>query len=381
VTNGQRAVEVSAGSLPLTDRSVRRLLTTTSTEVSGMVTVWAKTDVPAAGEVLTRCREMVDPALRAAVAELPGSLRHIAGYHFGWWDEHGNQITADGGKALRPALVLLAAEAVSGAATTAVPAAVAVELVHNFSLLHDDVMDGDATRRHRQTAWRVFGVNAAILAGDALLILAQDVLAASGHPAAVQGIRMLSAAVVDLLHGQCADLEFERRQNVALDECVAMAEGKTGALLSSTCALGALFGDAPQHKVDGLREFGRLLGVAFQFVDDLLGIWGDPAVTGKPVHSDLRARKKSLPVVAALTSGTPAGRELAALYHGDQPLCEDDLVRAAHLIEAAGGRAWSQKRADHLFTEALGHLRSANPAPRAGAELVALARLATHRDR
>jgi geranylgeranyl diphosphate synthase type I len=159
-----------------------------------------------------------------------------------------------------------------------------------------------------------------------------------------------------------------------------MVEGKTGALLGSACALGALFGDAPQGKVDELREFGRLLGIAFQFVDDLLGIWGDPAVTGKPVHSDLRARKKSLPVVAALTSGTPAEGELAALYHSDQPLSEAELVHAAHLIEAAGGRTWCQEQADHFFAQALEHLRSADPSPRAGADLVALAELATHRD-
>jgi geranylgeranyl diphosphate synthase type I len=331
-------------------------------------------------EVLAWSRDLVGPALRSAVETLPGSMRRIAGYHFGWLDEHGQPAEGGGGKAIRPAMVLLAAEAVGGSPGTAVPAAVAVELVHNFSLLHDDVMDGDTIRRHRPTAWSVFGVSAAILAGDALLTLAFDVLTASGHPAAPDGARVLGAAVLDLVEGQSSDTAFETRDDVSLPECVSMAEGKTGALLGGACALGALFGGGGAEQVERLRGFGGRLGLAFQLVDDLLGIWGDPAVTGKPVYSDLRNPKKSLPVVAALASGTPAGAELAELYRREQKPAGPDLLRAAELIEIAGGRAWSQTRADDLLVEALGHLASAGPAPRAAAELSTLARLVTHRD-
>jgi geranylgeranyl diphosphate synthase, type I len=261
-----------------------------------------------------------------------------------------------------------------------VPAAVAVELVHNFSLLHDDVMDGDRTRRHRPTAWTVFGVNAAILAGDALLTVALDMLAASGHPAAPPGLRMLTAAVQDLVDGQSLDTEFEHRADVALAECLRMAQQKTGALLGCACALGAMFGGGRPEQVEQLRGFGESLGLAYQVVDDLLGIWGDPTVTGKPVYSDLRSRKNSLPVVAALTSDTPAGHALAALYHRDVPPAGTDLVHAAQLIDSAGGRAWSQARADAQLALALRQLAAAAPTTRAAAELTALARLATHRD-
>ncbi len=322
----------------------------------------------------------VTPALRVAVDTLPASMRRIAGYHFGWWDEHGHPASADGGKAIRPTLVLVTAKATGGIPATAVPAAVAVELVHNFSLLHDDVMDGDVTRRHRPTAWTVFGSNAAILVGDALLTLAFDVLASSGHSAADAGMRMLSAAVLDLVHGQSADLAFEQRAHVDLSECVSMNQAKTAALLGCTCAVGALFGGGNPEQIELLRSFGEHLGLAFQHVDDLLGIWGDPILTGKPVYSDLRNRKKSLPVVAALTSGAPAGRELAALYHRDQPLSDAELVHAAELIDMAGGRAWSQAQADDLLAGALRQLRLAGPTAQAAAELSALARLATHRD-
>ncbi|WP_367128901.1 family 2 encapsulin nanocompartment cargo protein polyprenyl transferase [Saccharothrix sp. HUAS TT1] len=334
-------------------------------------------DQRSAREVLHWSRAGVDPALRAAVDRLPESMRAIVGYHFGWWDERGEPIGADAGKAIRPALVMLGAQAVGGSVDAALPAAVAVEMVHNFSLLHDDVMDGDTTRRHRRTAWHVFGVNPAILAGDSLLTSAVDVLAGSGHPQAQQAIRVLSAAVQQLLDGQSADLAFEERADVGLAECVRMAERKTGSLLGASCALGALFGGGLPEQVEHLRSFGERVGLAFQFVDDLLGIWGDPEVTGKPVYSDLVNRKKSLPVVAALTSGTRAGRELDAMYHSDRPL---DPARAAELIETSGARVWAQGRADDLLARARQHLKAARPADRAARELEAVARLATRRD-
>ncbi len=219
-----------------------------------------------------------------------------------------------------------------------------------------------------------------MLAGDALLLLAFDVLATSGHPAAHEGARMLSAAVLDLLDGQSADVSFETREDVEVAECVRMAGGKTGALLGCAGALGALFGGANSRQVDHMRRFGERLGLAFQHVDDLLGIWGDPAVTGKSVYSDLQNRKKSLPVVAALTSGTPAGAELATLYRRTDPLTAAELVRAAELVDLAGGRAWSRAEADALLAQAMDELRAIGPEPRSAAELAALAHLATRRD-
>ncbi len=333
-----------------------------------------------ARESLAWSRDLVDPALRAAVDTLPASMRRIAGYHLGWWDQHGGRGIQNGaGKAVRPALTMLSAGAAGGSPHQAISAACAVELVHNFSLLHDDVMDGDATRRHRPTAWTLFGVGAAILAGDSLLTLALDVLAASGHPGAGPGMRMLSASVQELVDGQCADVAFEQRSTVDLAECEGMAAAKTAALMGCACALGAFFGGADQDRVARMRAFGEHLGLAYQHVDDLLGIWGDPATTGKPVYSDLRNRKKSLPVVAALTSGTPAGRELAELFAREGPLLEGELARAAELVERAGGRARSQTQADGLYTDAVRLLDSVGSTP-AAAELVGLARLVTRRD-
>ncbi|WHT18498.1 family 2 encapsulin nanocompartment cargo protein polyprenyl transferase [Crossiella sp. CA-258035] len=333
------------------------------------------------GEVLAWSRGMIEPAMREAVERLPQSMRRIAGYHFGWWDEQGRPGEGSSGKVIRPALVLLTAEAVGGIPAASVPAAVAIELVHNFSLLHDDVMDGDTTRRHRATAWSVFGLNAAILAGDALLAVAMEVLGTSRQPSAAEATKVLSGAVLDLLDGQYNDLSFEDRADVDVDECVAMAIGKTAALPRAACALGAMFGGGSPEQVARLTRFGEDVGLAFQLVDDLLGIWGDPAVTGKPVYSDLQNRKKSLPVVFALTSGTPAARELAALYQRTDPLEPAELAKAAGLVEAAGGRAWAQEKADDLLAQGLQHLAASSPRSRAGGQLTMLARLITQRDR
>lgn len=330
--------------------------------------------------VLSACRAQAEPALRAAVAGLPEAVRRIASYHIGWTSADGTPAPHGSGKAIRPALALLACSTVAGRPEPAVPAAVAVELVHDFSLLHDDVMDGDLTRRHRPTAWSVFGVGPAVLAGDALLTLAMDVLAVAGHRGSGQAVRMLGSSVQELVDGQISDLAFEQRADVQLEECLAMAEAKTGALLGCACALGAVLGGGTPEQIRALERFGRQLGLAFQLVDDLLGIWGAPATTGKPVRADLRSRKKSLPVVAALVSGTPAGRALGELYHAGHELSDGELERAAGLVEDAGGRQWCRERADALHASAVA-LLPADPAPDGPAsQLRLLADLMARRD-
>ncbi|MDS1269153.1 polyprenyl synthetase family protein [Lipingzhangella sp. LS1_29] len=326
-----------------------------------------------------RIRDLVEPELRAAVESLPSGVRRVAGYHFGWWDAAGVAQEGGSGKAVRPLLTMLAAEGVHGDVRSAVPAAVAVELVHNFSLLHDDVLDADETRRHRPTAWTVFGTDAAILAGDALLSLALDV-AMSGHGAASTACaRTLSAAVQELIAGQVADLSLERRVQVESAESQEMAQQKTGTLLGCAGAMGALAAGASGERVAALRSFGVCVGMAFQHVDDLLGIWGDPQVTGKPIYADLRRRKKSLPVVAALTSGTTPGDELARMYSQPEPLRDGQLPRAAWLVEEAGGRQWSQEQARLLRERAVGLVEDVVPVHAAARDLRALAVALTSR--
>ena len=330
-------------------------------------------------DVLARARSLVDPALRAAVDTLPEALRRVTGYHFGWTEPDGAPATGSSGKAIRPALVLAASQALGGDPAAAVGAAAAIELIHNFSLLHDDVIDGDDTRRHRQTAWRVFGTTEAILAGDALHALALRILAEDTHPAAQRAVRRLADCVVELCAGQQADCAFEQRGDVSIEECLAMAGSKTGALLGCACALGALYAGAGDEAADAMDAFGREIGLAFQLIDDLIGIWGDPDVTGKPVGADLVARKKSLPVVAALAAGTAEAAVLASLYGLERPLTDDELARCATAVDRAGGRAWAQGESCERMASAIAHLAQAVPEPAAADDLLALAELVTRR--
>lgn len=334
-----------------------------------------------AAVILERVRASVDPELRSAVESLPASLRRIALYHFGWEHADGSPAAGNAGKAIRPALVLTAAAALGGdrARAAAVRAAVAVELVHNFTLLHDDVMDRDTTRRHRPTAWTVFGDADAILAGDALQALALRLLAEDPHPAAAAAAARLAACVVELCEGQHEDTAMQGLGpgEVTLDQVLVMAEAKTGALLGCACALGALYAGASAEDVEAMDAFGREAGLAFQLIDDVIGIWGDPSRTGKPVGADLAARKKSLPVVAALTSGTPAAAELADLYAA--PYAGEDLARTALAVEEAGGRDWAQSQAADRMARAMGQLARAVPDPEAAGGLLSLAEFVTRR--
>lgn len=336
-----------------------------------------------AAVLLSESRASVDPELRSAIASLPASMRRIALYHFGWQHADGTPAAGNAGKAIRPALVLTSAAALGGpgARTAASRAAAAVELVHNFTLLHDDVMDRDATRRHRPTAWTVFGDADAILAGDALQALALRLLAADPHPASAAAAARLADCVVELCEGQHADTAMERRApgEVTLDETLAMAEAKTGALLGCACALGALYAGAAAEDVEALDAFGREAGLAFQLIDDVIGIWGDPRRTGKPAGADLAARKKSLPVVAALTSGTPAAAELAELYAAPYDEGKEDLERTALAVERAGGRDWAQAQAADRMARAMQELARAVPDPEAAGGLLALAEFVTRR--
>ncbi|MCZ7457508.1 polyprenyl synthetase family protein [Streptomyces sp. WMMC940] len=300
-------------------------------------------------EMMAEARELISPLHRATVAALPEETSHIVGYHIGWWDANGRPCDQTG-KYIRPALAVACARAVGGEAAvkSALPAAVVVELVHDFSLLHDDVMDKGTVRRHRQTAWSLFGTSKAVLAGDLLVAEAYRLLASSGYDDPGRLVKILAQAVHGLCVGQAMDLAFEDRVEVTLAETKAMVSGKTSALIAAACELGALTAGADAEAAAVMRAFGGHLGMLFQLVDDILGVWGDPRVTGKPVGADVASRKKSLPVVAALEAGTDASRSLAALYRSADPLTSADVAKATQWVEEAGGRAWAEAEATRL---------------------------------
>jgi len=310
-------------------------------------------------EILERAREAVLPAMRQAVGQLAPNIRQLVSYHLGWADAEGHPCSAPAGKGIRPALAILSAEAAWADPQVGVPGGAAVELVHNFSLVHDDLMDGDLERHHRPTVWALWGTGAAVVVGDALATMATQVLLSTPNPAAPAAAAALSEATAEMIAGQADDLAFESRRSVSVEECMAMSTAKTGALLGCAASIGAILAGAPPATVRALRDYGRHLGVAFQAVDDLLGIWGDPATTGKPVGNDLRQRKKSMPVVAALAAGDDEAKELGQLLTAEEPLTQEQVERATWLVEACGGRDWTAARAKAHLDSALGCLERA----------------------
>jgi len=318
-------------------------------------------------------------AIQAAVARMDPSSAAVSAYHLGWSAADGTPLQAPAGKGIRPTLALLSAQAGGAEAEAGIPAAVAVELVHNFSLLHDDVMDGDTERRHRPTVWTLWGVPSAILTGDAMLTVAIEALLESGSEHAPEALRVLLATTRELIHGQVEDLQFESRESVDLQQCQQMADRKTGALIAASAVLGCVLVGGDPAVARALDAYGRALGVAFQLVDDLLGIWGDPAVTGKPVLSDLRARKRSLPITYALGQDEAAGRRLAEWLAG---AAEDEagLRQIAELIEATGARSWAAGQAAWHIRQAGQALAGSTIPPPLQAEFMKVARFVADRE-
>lgn len=329
---------------------------------------------------LARARLAVTPVLAAASATLAPELRRIVEYHWGWCDAAGRPASGGGGKRLRPTLAVLSAEAVGEPADRALAGAAGVELVHDFTLLHDDVMDQDRERRGRPTAWAVFGVGPALCAGDALVLLAQRVLLRDASPAHVAALAALGEAAETVIAGQALDLAYEGRVDLGEADWVRMAGQKTAALLGCAASIGAILARGPEAAVASLRQFGCALGLAFQAVDDWLGIWGRPERTGKPVASDLRQRKGSLPIVAALAQPGAAAGALRDFLRAREAPDEAAIARALDALEACGAEAATRAVAEREYARAERCLASAPLAPSARDELLELASFVVDRE-
>ncbi|MHB8376216.1 MAG: polyprenyl synthetase family protein [Dehalococcoidia bacterium] len=328
--------------------------------------------------LLVRYRERILAGLRATIDAAGVGYARYMRYHFGWEDAAGNPVTEAAGKMLRPALCLLCCEAVGGDAARALPAAVALELVHNFTLIHDDIEDSSETRHGRTTLWRVAGIPQAINTGDGMFVLAHRTLLRLAESGAapdrvLDAVRALDDACVALCDGQYHDIGFERTAGVTREQYEAMVAGKTAALLGAAAAVGAIAGGADARTVDAFGACGRRLGMAFQVQDDVLGIWGDAGTTGKPVADDIRSRKKSFPVVYALGSLPAADRERLRAVYEQTSLSEHDVALVLRLLDTAGARAASAEAAKRWAAAALDAVRSIEMDAERRADIEALA--------
>jgi geranylgeranyl diphosphate synthase, type I len=330
----------------------------------------------------------VDDELRRYLGEATDPrqppVHRMLRYHMGWTDAEGTELDPAearrlGGKRLRGVLAVLACEACGGDGRAAVPVGAAVELVHNSSLIHDDIEDGDEERRHRPTLWRLWGVPQAVNAGaqmQALVPLELLRLRQLGIPDGVvlEVIEILSCAVLLLTTGQSDDLEFQDRQDVDARSYFSMSDMKTGALLWAAMDCGAVVAGAPLESRMRLRAFGKSFGLAFQVRDDYLGIWGDPAQTGKPVGSDIERGKRSLPVVLLLDGAADRDEVQHQLAERDVPAVMAAMERhdVCTEVEATVAR---------LTAEALGHLEALGHMGDAGRALFTIARAALGREK
>ncbi len=301
-------------------------------------------------------------------------------YHLGWVDEDFLPITVHGGKRIRPLLTMLSCKASGGNWRKSVPASVAVEILHNFSLIHDDIEDISPTRRGRKTVWKIWGKAQAINSGDAMFSLAQLAMIRLAESdispnTIIRALRRFNETCLMLTKGQYEDMSFESRKAVAVNEYIDMINGKTAVLLALCAELGALIAEQDDDSVNHYSEFGRNLGLAFQVIDDILGIWGEESKTGKSAATDIITKKKTLPVLYGLEKSD----FLRELYR-QAPADEVFVNEVVNKLDEVGAREYASELAFNYSAAARRHLQEAKPAGEAGVALIQLADMLLQRD-
>jgi geranylgeranyl diphosphate synthase type I len=295
--------------------------------------------------VFERYHDLLDEEIRSIINERKSSMYNMLRYHFGWLDKDGQLRNRSNGKAVRPTLCLLTCEAVGGDYNLALPAAAAIELVHNYSLIHDDIQDDDTERRHQPTVWKVWGKAQAINAGTAMRMLAGVALRRLKIPPArqIHLQSLVDEATICVIEGQYLDISFESRSDISTTDYIEMVGCKTAALIACAIETGAVLGTENQNTIAAFHEFGWNLGMAFQAKDDILGIWGKQEETGKPSGNDIRRRKKTLPVVYAIQETSGDTRDTLLRIYNSEILTEAYVQSIIGILENTGAYAYTQK--------------------------------------
>ena len=306
----------------------------------------------------------LDTTMQQIVGLVPEDIQDLAvmiRYPLGWVDENNRPYSGVTGKRIRPVFLLLCNEAAGGDWHQALYAAAAVEFLHNFSLIHDDIQDNSTIRHNRPTVWKLWGQANAINAGDILFSLsftALQKLAETGiDPTNLVKIwDIFNRTNLELTRGQHLDMQFENRQHVSVKEYISMISGKSAALLAACAQIGAQIATNDEVVSSRYAEFALNLGIAFQIRDDILGIWGDPDITGKSTATDIASRKKSLPVLYGLSKSN----ELVKIYQQNS-LSEEDIEKAVSLLEMHAAKDYAHNVEADYYNKALASLSQANP--------------------
>lgn len=328
-------------------------------------------------ELSARYQPQLGEELRSQVGTSLLPMYNMMRYHLGWIDADGQVRLTSGGKLLRPGLCLLSCEAVGGDWRGALPAAAALELLHNFTLIHDDIEDVDVERRGIPTVWHVWGQAQGINTGDAMHVLArlallklEDEHFSSG--AILRAVRTLDEACLRLCEGQYLDISFEERVDIGVEDYLEMIGGKTAALFACSLKLGALLGTEDEPTIEHLVGFGHNLGMAFQVRDDVLGIWGEDSVTGKSTAGDIIKRKKTLPVIYALREAGPEDREALLSIYRQSEILDADIPRVRGVLDRVGACRYAGEIVRQYSDTALAELAKAEIAPSLKEEFISL---------
>ena len=316
-------------------------------------------------ELYSRYAADIDQTMRDVVGtfvDAPTDLNTMVSYPLGWVDAESQPYTKTTGKRVRPILLLACLEAADGDWKQGLPAAAAVEILHNFSLVHDDIQDNSDMRHGRETVWQVWGQPLAINAGDAMFALsyrAIEQLSTVGVPAktVLKVFEVYNSTVLELTRGQHLDMFFESQTSVGVEDYLSMVSGKTAALLAGTAQIGALIARQPMEITEQYAAFGLNLGIAFQIRDDILGIWGEEEKTGKSAATDIIARKKSVPILYGLEQS----EMLQTLYRKTVPLTADEVQAAVAALDQTNAREKTLEQERTYYNKAVVALNAASP--------------------
>ena len=325
-----------------------------------------------------RFRVDLETELRFAVGSASLPMYDMMRYHLGWTDAQGNPQSTTVGKRLRPILCLLTCQSVGGDWRQALPAAAAVELVHNFSLIHDDIQDASPERRGRATVWHIWGQPQAINVGDGMHALALSSLlrleeGGVPHHKVVRAARILGEASLKLCEGQYLDISYENRLDIGINDYLEMIGSKTAALFRCSLEIGALLGTADESLLARLKLFGHDLGMTFQVHDDMLSIWGDERTTGKPNTSDILMKKKTLPIVYALEKSRGADREKLWQIYQKKTVTQIDVEDVMKILNRLDAQGFVQGTSEKFFRQAISELNTADIPQSAKEELKIIA--------
>ncbi len=311
-------------------------------------------------EVFIPYHEAIETELKKTADSHSLALYDMLRYHMGWLDERGQPEHKKSGKFVRPTLCLLSCQAVGGDTSKILPAAAALELIHNFSLIHDDIEDASWERHNRPTLWKLWGQSQAINAGDAMFFLAYLALLrlkenSINDEKIIHSIRMLNQACIELCEGQYLDINYESRLDITIEDYLNMIAKKTAALLAISTFLGAYLSSEDKRIVNCLREFGVQLGIAYQIRDDILGIWGIEAKIGKS-KGDISQKKKTLPVVYGLKNSKGEDRKMLEKLYTQESIQGEDIIKVVRILDGLDARDYAQWLTEQHYHRALAHL-------------------------